>query len=325
MNSQAHTNIKNKHKEAVYPTAGKITEGLIRHVNAIAEDCGADVIFVYVDALTERNLVFPEVSNRKVVYVTKTAEEDQLQSKKGFDFVRVPNVPLSRTGQIKIAILLALTQGILKRGDTIIFLSGTAASGTLDTLMIMQVGDEFELFLAPNEGVEITRPMRPEVLCRVLDIASELGSEGREGKAVGALFVIGDTERVLSLSRPLVLNPFRGYPKANRNILDPKLEETVKEFAMLDGAFLIHGDGTIESAGIYLKTVSQQEFDLPQGLGARHHAAAAISAVSESVAVTVSESTGTVTLFRNGRIVTEIEKLRTLATKGQYLANIGAP
>jgi len=35
--------------------------------------------------------------------------------------------------------------------------------------------------------------------------------------------------------------------------------------------------------------------------------------VTEAVAVTLSESTGTVTIFKDGKIVTEIEKLRTLS------------
>ena len=56
-------------------------------------------------------------------------------------------------------------------------------------------------------------------------------------------------------------------------------------------------------------THSALSYSLPQGLGARHHAAAGITAVTEAIAITVSESTGTVTIFRHGLIVTEIEKL----------------
>ncbi|MBN1909600.1 MAG: diadenylate cyclase [Pirellulales bacterium] len=62
-----------------------------------------------------------------------------------------------------------------------------------------------------------------------------------------------------------------------------------------------------------MKTTSQDVYELPQGLGVRHHAAAGITAVTDSLVVTVSESAGTVSIFRNGAIVTEIEKLRALA------------
>lgn len=169
------------------------------------------------------------------------------------------------------------------------------------------------MFSPDKETEQVPAEIRPEVIERVVNIASELGHEGREGKPVGAMFVVGDSERVISLSRQLIINPLRGYEEHERNILDHALEETVKELSTLDGAFIVRGDGVIESCGTFLKTASQDGYELPQGLGARHHAAAAITAVTESLAVTVSESTGTVSIFRNGNIVTEIEKLRALA------------
>ena len=134
---------------------------------------------------------------------------------------------------------------------------------------------------------------------------------------MGTMFVVGDTDRVLPLTRQLVLNPFKGYPPSERNILDYSLEETIKELATLDGAFIIRGDGVVETCGAYIRTASQEEFELPRGLGTRHHAAAAITAITDSIAVTVSESTGSVTIFRAGRIVTEIQKPRSSSQKSK--------
>src|SRR5439155_1331750 len=74
----------------------------------------------------------------------------------------------------------------------------------------------------------------PEIFERVLALATQLAAEGREGRPVGTLFVVGDSERVLAQSRSLVLNPFQGHPESARNILDPAVEETIKEFAALD-------------------------------------------------------------------------------------------
>jgi DNA integrity scanning protein DisA with diadenylate cyclase activity len=114
-----------------------------------------------------------------------------------------------------------------------------------------------------------------------------------------------------------ILNPFQGYPEEQRNILDPSLEETIKEMSTLDGAFIIRGNGVIESCGTFLKTASQEAFELPRGLGARHHAAAAITAITDSVSVVVSESTGTVTVFQGGGIVLDIEKPRSVGRMGR--------
>ncbi|RLE05554.1 MAG: hypothetical protein DRJ06_08885 [Candidatus Aminicenantes bacterium] len=296
----------------------KVSLSLIKHSLKIAEECRANALLVYADALGEKELSIPTEDSILIYLITRTQAEEAPLKRKGHLFIRVPEVPLNRMAQVKMATLIALSQGKLKKGDTIVFLTGPAESDHLDTLMVMQIGLEHELFLAPTKNDKIAPYIKPEVLNRVIEIATELGSEGREGKPVGALFVIGDTEKIKALSKQLILNPFRGYPEAKRNILDPALEETVKEYAMLDGAFLIRGDGVIETMGAHLKVGAQQEFELPQGLGARHHAAAGITAVTEAVAVTLSESTGTVTVFKEGKIVTEIEKLRTLSRHEEF-------
>jgi DNA integrity scanning protein DisA with diadenylate cyclase activity len=122
------------------------------------------------------------------------------------------------------------------------------------------------------------------------------------------IHVVGDTDRVLSFSKQLIMNPLKGYPEEERNILDPSLDETVKELSALDGAFIIRGDGVIETAGAYLRITSGADLNLPAGLGARHQAAAGISAVTRAIAVTVSQSTGIVSIFRNGIMVMEIER-----------------
>lgn len=289
----------------------KVTDSLIRQVRTIVEETDANAIFVYSDALETTRIELPATDNCKVFYITRTAGEHQQQLDQCRNCIRVPNVPLPRIGQIKIAVLIALSQGLLKKGDIIVFLAGIAATGTLDTLMVMQVGNEFEMFFSPDEE-GLASDYKPEVLSRVIDIASELGSEGREGKPVGALFVLGDSEKTLSYSRQLILNPFQGYPPEQRNILDLDLEETIKEFSSFDGAFIINSEGVIVTAGAHLIPSSPAGSNLPQGLGARHQAAAAITSVTQSVAVAVSESTGTVTIFKGGKIVTEIEKLRSL-------------
>jgi hypothetical protein len=112
---------------------------------------------------------------------------------------------------------------------------------------------------------------------------------------------------VLVQSRSLVLNPFQGHPESARNILDPAVEETIKEFSALDGAFVVRDDGVVLSAGTQLVPTGTHP-PLPGGLGTRHAAAAGITASTEALAVCVSQSTGTVSIFRSGRLVTSLQR-----------------
>ncbi|RMD66009.1 hypothetical protein D6833_02055, partial [Candidatus Parcubacteria bacterium] len=174
----------------------------------------------------------------------------------------------------------------------------------------LQVAD---IFFGKFMGPVAIQPQDPQhipsqVFEAVLNLAVELASQGREGKPVGTIFVVGDHEKVLQFSRQTIFNPFHGYPEEERNILNPQLRETLKEFSALDGAFVIREDGVVLCAGRYLNVALAPNVDLPQGLGSRHAAAAGITSVSEAVAIVISESTGDVRVFKNGVIFLEIEK-----------------
>ncbi len=194
-------------------------------------------------------------------------------------------------------------------GDRIVCLTGIDGSGAIDTIIVLDLGTELEMF-AHSAADPLPSDVTPAVFERLLTLTSELGLEGREGRPVGTIFVLGDSERVLAQSHQLVINPFHGYPETERNVLDPRLEETVKEFSAIDGSFVIRGDGVILSAGRYLAPQGKLEEPLAQGLGTRHEAAAAITVTTKSISMCVSQSTGTISIFKEGRLITDIVKPR---------------
>ena len=85
------------------------------------------------------------------------------------------------------------------------------------------------------------------------------------------------------------------------------MDETIKEFSSIDGAFVIRGDGVVESAGSLIQAADYNH-NLPSGLGSRHAAAAAISVATDCIALVVSSSSGQVTLFRRGVMMALTEK-----------------
>jgi diadenylate cyclase len=214
---------------------------------------------------------------------------------------------LGRINQIKIAIIQALSKGIVKKGDKWVCLSGIPQSKVLDNLLILEFGKEFDL-IASSDLPVLSEIVMPEVFDTLLNLALELSLEGKEGrKPVGTIFVLGKHEDVLKFSHPMVINPFQGYPEEERNILDPRLKETVKEFSTIDGAFIFREDGVILAAGRHLDATGEG-VEIPLGLGSRHRAAAGITSLTDALAIVVSEETGGVRIFHHGKIFTEIEK-----------------
>ena len=221
--------------------------------------------------------------------------------------LRIPDVPLGRINQIKMAVIQALSKGLVKKGDKWVCLSGIPQSKSLDNLLILEFGKEFEIISSSDLPV-LFEIVMPEVFETVLNLALELSSEGKEGrKPIGTIFVLGRHEEVFKFSHPMVINPFQGYPEEERNILDPRLRETVKEFSSIDGAFIFREDGIILAAGRHLDA-SGENIEIPLGLGSRHRAAAGITRLTDALAIVISEGTGGVRIFHHGKIFMEIEK-----------------
>jgi diadenylate cyclase len=158
------------------------------------------------------------------------------------------------------------------------------------------------------------RAVNTRVLEQTIMLAVEIAREGREGRKIGTLFVVGDSEAVLRTSRPLILDPLAGHLDENKRIDDPNVRETLKELAQLDGAFVISNEGVVISAARYIDTVSDA-LNVPLGLGGRHMAAASVSKRTDAVAVVVSESS-MVRMFDDGELVSEI--VPELWMLGQY-------
>ncbi len=161
--------------------------------------------------------------------------------------------------------------------------------------------DKIELF---EDICTKRRGVDTRVLEEVVALAVEIAREGREGRKIGTLFVVGDSEEVLRRSRPMILDPLYGHPDEGKRIDDPDVRETLKELAQLDGAFVVSDEGVVLSAARYLDATSD-DLNLPLGLGSRHMAAASVSNNTSAVAVAVSESS-MVRVFDNGELVSEI-------------------
>lgn len=295
-----------------------LTRSLVRHAHAIAREVGAKAVLLYADVVEEDQDVVDIVQDVDFRVILVTRRSGFVAPEGWGDLckvVRVPDLKMTRAGQIKVALLVAAAEGLVRPTERIVCTTGIDGSGRVDTIMVLELGSELEL-VAGLAAEPLPGDVTPAIFERLLTLAGELGAEGREGRPVGTLFVLGDSDRVLEQSRQLVINPFFGYPEAERNILDPRLEETIKEFSAIDGAFIVRGDGVILSAGRYLSPAAKPEEPLAQGLGTRHEAAAAITVTTASVALCVSQSTGTVSIYRRGRLMTDITKPRSHVADG---------
>lgn len=233
--------------------------------------------------------------------VRKAAHEDDI------DFVPLLNEPQTRQVQLSQALLEAIADDYVQTGSRIIAIYPGFERDNVDSLSIINLSEHLaKLTTRDLQRLETQVPL--ENLRRVVDLAVEIGREGREGKSVGTLFVVGHHRKVLEMSHEQIHDPFRGYNKSERSIRSPRVRESVKELSQIDGAFVVSADGTVVAAGRILDAPAE-DLTLSKGLGSRHWAAAAISKATNAIAISVSQSTGTVRLFQGGHVVLRIEPM----------------
>lgn len=147
--------------------------------------------------------------------------------------------------------------------------------------------------------------VKEEVFDAVFHICTEISIEGREGKSVGTTFLIGDADNVMAKSRQISINAFEGQKPESRIVTNQDIKENIKEFAQLDGAFVIDGDGYVRAQSRYI-TVDTSTVSLPKGMGTRHNSVAAMTQVTNAVGIVVSQSGGGITIFKSGLILKKI-------------------
>ncbi|MBX7167228.1 MAG: DNA integrity scanning protein DisA nucleotide-binding domain protein [Pirellulales bacterium] len=245
-----------------------------------------------------------------VKLVVAATSPDHLEGHEEAPLARVlidmPDAPVY--DKLSQALLECVADDLLAPGAKVLALYGGFEPGAIDSMSVIALDDRLgRLTVRDLRRLETSVPL--ETLQTVVNLALEIGHEGREGKPVGTLFVVGDTRKVLSRSRAAGFDPVKGYSRKDRNLKSARVREGIKEIAQMDGAIVVAPDGTVEAASRYLDAPATN-ITLSKGLGARHWAAAAITRATKAVAVAVSESSGTVRIFQDGEVVLRIEPFR---------------
>jgi DNA integrity scanning protein DisA with diadenylate cyclase activity len=289
------------------------TIALLQTARHLVADLPADAVLL----LTETQLDWDAVLEQLVGCRLLVAAQDALLTKQckdhpGLTVLDIDPGPTPTQERMSLALLAAVAEEKLQTGAHVIALyNGIEAEKDrpeqIDSMSIIHLGEHLER-LSAKDLRKLDTQVPLETLRAVVDLATEIGREGREGKPVGTMFVVGDSQRVLSMARPLNFNPFRGYSAAERDVRDRKVREQIKDIAQLEGAIIIRRDGVAVAACMYLDVLAEA-ITLSKGLGTRHWASAAISRKTKAVAVAVSQSSGAVRIFQNGEVVLHIEPL----------------
>ena len=279
---------------------------LIGNLRLLRLEVGATAIFVFSEAPVDWGKFRKIIEEENVIVASTNAEVLLAAAQEQFQTIRI-HLDRGATvyDHISHAILEAVADDFIPHGCRVLAFYSAIDPTCLDSVSVVNLGEHLDR-LSGRDLRQLESRVPLKTLKVIVDLAVDIGWEGREGNPIGTLFVVGDTRKILSMSTPAGFDPVRGYSRKERNLFDAKVREGIKEVAQLDGAIIVSLDGIVEAAARYLESTSTSTLSLSPGLGARHWTAAAISRMTSALAISVSQSDGTVRIFQNGEVALRI-------------------
>ncbi len=276
-----------------------------RQAFIMANALDIEVIVVQTDMRDDFPLVNSLRGREKIVWLTTQLQAEKINPESTDEILALSLDSIRGSAIRSMGLLLACLRGIILPEDKVLCLYSSIAGKELDSITITRPRDRLRI-IRKLDMETIGSLFAPEVFARLINILTRFATEGREGRPIGTIFVLGDQDELRPYLKELILNPCLGHPPELRNVFNNSFLETLRELSALDGAFIINRHGIVESAGIYLSSPEKPTM-LRAGLGARHAAAAAITEHADCITMVLSESSGNISIFHDGAALFEIE------------------
>jgi DNA integrity scanning protein DisA with diadenylate cyclase activity len=279
---------------------------LARMIASVASVAQADAIICATETGTFAKLLHGMSDQIRVIAATTKRDTYDALTQAGLEAILLPLRAIDKYSQVRHVVSVALKSSTVSVGDLIVCALGRDVYQDEGDLVVLTDVEHSVENLSISDFLKLTDAIQPKVLEVAISIACKIGRAARRGKLLGAIFMLGDSVRVLEGSKQLIPNPFQGHDEESRRFTNPDIQDAIVELAKLDGAFVIRGDGLIQTAGTFLNS-PKIKILLPAGLGARHVAAAAVTKRTTSTAVVVSATDGNVRVFSGGTKVLHID------------------
>ncbi|MEA1947371.1 MAG: diadenylate cyclase [Thermodesulfobacteriota bacterium] len=294
-------NRSNNHKKTP-----RSDQDLAQMIVNVAHTAQADAIICATETGAFAQLIHSLSDQVRVIAATTNKEAYDVLTHAGLDAIRLPLRATDKYSQLRHVISVALRSAKVFLGDFIVCALGRDVYQEEGDLVILTDVEQSVERLEISDLLKLTDGIQPRVLEFAVAVACKIGRASRGGKNLGAIIMLGDSLKVLEDSKQLIPNPFQGHDEAGRRITNPDTHTAIVELSKLDGAFIVRGDGLIQTAGTFLIS-HEVDIVLPAGLGARHLAAAAATKHTAATAIVVSATDGHVRAFSGGTMVMHLD------------------
>ena len=111
---------------------------MVRHANLVARDIDARAVLVLADAIEGDDELTQLVRTVKyrTILISRSPDRAPLAIGPNCEWITVPDVHMTRTGQVKVALLVCLAKGLVQGGDRVVCLTGIDQSSMRAALLL---------------------------------------------------------------------------------------------------------------------------------------------------------------------------------------------
>ena len=211
----------------------KIEESIGLAATKLAKEISADTI-ILIEKNKEANINEEEPCIECSIVVFRKSNEEEY-AKNNYKY-KIRSVTLGNIFPVKDVLMESISRDFVKKNDRVVCVVDESIGLGFKGLIFIFDVDKILFNMSVHNLGEYADP---NVVESVIDIALEIIKEGREGRKIGTGFLIGDKSEIGKYAKQLIINPFIGYPEEERNVKDPLMRETIKEFSQLDGVLLL--------------------------------------------------------------------------------------
>ena len=192
----------------------------MKHCFELCKELGISKILAFAESVQDQRFIAQCQEMETVILLARKEANLKEEIINKWDIIRLPDQDISRTYQFQLGLLFSVLNDLVKVDETVFCLTGLVGSLRLDNLLITNLKRDNIWFRKHTFDSVPKNILRSQEFYRLIDITLKFAKQGREGKPIGTIFVLGKTEELAPYTKQLVLNPLKGHSKSQRNIHD---------------------------------------------------------------------------------------------------------
>ena len=190
-----------------------------RQAFVTANSLDVETIIVQTDMAEDAQIVNSVSGREKIIWLTTQRLADKLELKATDKTLTLDLDSIRGSAVRSMGILFACLRGIITPEEKVLCLYSSIAGKGLDSITVTRPKDRLRIISTLDMDF-IGTLFAPEVFTRLIYILTRFAKEGREGKPIGTIFVLGEPKDVEPYLKEMILNPCQGHPPQLRNVFN---------------------------------------------------------------------------------------------------------